>query len=575
MEKMSRNSCTLAVLLMIIGARCGEIDWDLAIAVENEIKLLDSNGSEINSQSQPFSSLKALVYDGIRDQFIVSDTDGNLKYDTIFTVRFNKETDTTVPIIRDLPGDIQGMSVDPLEDVLYWTDLANRTINYVNLNGNNYESNEYLRFNDKFPHAITVDVCNRYIYYTNPSAERPTIERMKLDKTGHEVLVSDTIMSPVGLTVSHKDQRLYWADSRIGAEAGRIESIALDGSDRKLVVERTAMVPFGLAVDDEAIYWTDTVNKALYKFPKSTNNPYAEPQKIAAFSGIPMGLASKHYMYHDDCRNLTAIIKEYQENQIAKNDGNRRGDSNCLNGFIVNGTFCQCQRGFVGKRCEMSLCDFDYCLNGHCYFSTAGKPVCNCRSGFFGARCEKSICDRYCLNEGKCETPPGGDGPKCSCIEGFFGDRCEHDERICDDYCDSKSKGGYSDKLEGLCRCNAISAGNNSMALKSVSQEKKDFLSKLDDPVVYLSFGLILSLIIIIALSIYIRHVKKIRPRIKKRIIVNKNVTPLTYRPQANTEQCEITIENCCNMNVCETPCFEPREDKKTLLKNMEGDDLY
>lgn len=39
--------------------------------------------------------------------------------------------------------------------------------------------------------------------------------------------------------------------------------------------------------------------------------------------------------------------------------------------------------------------------------------------------------------------------------------------------------------------------------------------------------------------------------RIRKRIIVNKNVTPLTCRP--NPQQCEITIENCCNMNVCET----------------------
>lgn len=40
--------------------------------------------------------------------------------------------------------------------------------------------------------------------------------------------------------------------------------------------------------------------------------------------------------------------------------------------------------------------------------------------------------------------------------------------------------------------------------------------------------------------------------RIKKRIIVNKNVTPLTARP----DQCEITIENCCNMNICETVSY-------------------
>lgn len=46
------------------------------------------------------------------------------------------------------------------------------------------------------------------------------------------------------------------------------------------------------------------------------------------------------------------------------------------------------------------------------------------------------------------------------------------------------------------------------------------------------------------------------RPRIKKRIVVNKSITPLTScRPpqQQQNQQCEITIENCCNMNICET----------------------
>lgn len=44
------------------------------------------------------------------------------------------------------------------------------------------------------------------------------------------------------------------------------------------------------------------------------------------------------------------------------------------------------------------------------------------------------------------------------------------------------------------------------------------------------------------------------RPRIKKRIVVNKSITPLTScRPPEQNQQCEITIENCCNMNICET----------------------
>lgn len=45
------------------------------------------------------------------------------------------------------------------------------------------------------------------------------------------------------------------------------------------------------------------------------------------------------------------------------------------------------------------------------------------------------------------------------------------------------------------------------------------------------------------------------RPRIKKRFIGSKTVTPtpLTNRPGPATDQCEINIENCCNMNICET----------------------
>lgn len=114
------------------------------------------------------------------------------------------------------------------------------------------------------------------------------------------------------------------------------------------------------------------------------------------------------------------------------------------------------------------------------------------------------------------------------------------------------------------------------------------------------------------------RFYKPARPRIKKTFVVRRQPaassdTPLTNRPIA-TEQCEITIENCCNMNYCDTvsinccytnyfinldiklfffyfyseqPCFDPKmvqqtlsrdtntkEDKKVLIHNME-DDLY
>lgn len=85
------------------------------------------------------------------------------------------------------------------------------------------------------------------------------------------------------------------------------------------------------------------------------------------------------------------------------------------------------------------------------------------------------------------------------------------------------------------------------------SNKKLTFIQKLEDPFfVTMAASFIFMLVIIVILLVIVCKMKK-RPRIKKRIIVNKNVTPLTYRPQPTSEQCEITIENCCNMNVCET----------------------
>lgn len=63
---------------------------------------------------------------------------------------------------------------------------------------------------------------------------------------------------------------------------------------------------------------------------------------------------------------------------------------------------------------------------------------------------------------------------------------------------------------------------------------------------------------VIAVLSYYVNKFRK-RPRIKKRFVVSKGgVTPLTSRPQLPDNQCEITIENCCNMNICETVSDQP-----------------
>ncbi|VEN33587.1 unnamed protein product [Callosobruchus maculatus] len=572
---MTVRLTTFLFLAFFVAGKCRALDWELALVLENQIKLLHSNGELMESRTHSFNSLKALAYDNVREQFIVSDMDAT--NDTIYTVQLTKETDTTVPIIKELPGDVQGLAVDPIDDILYWTDAINHTINYVHLNGTFYESKPLFVFDDeeKRPHSIVVDICKRYIYWTNPS-KKPTIERAKLDGTDRQVLVSTSIISPEGLAIDYKAQRLYWADSRIGSIAGRIESIGLDGEDRRVEVERNTMQPFGIAVDEEAIYWTDTNNKGLYKFLKDSDQHEAL-QKLLEFDKVPMGLVANNNIVKEmpDCTSLEKAIETHKRKNGNVDISNRMAEDgkevdSCLNDGELIGHYCKCKRGFMGKQCETSICH-NYCLTGNCYLSSIGKPVCRCDKEYDGDRCQRNKCDGYCLNGGECHTYSRSE-TICHCQTGFFGGRCEYNWELCQSYCSNQEV--LSEVLEIQCRCD-IHRNRTAAFLSADPQQEESILSKLNDPLFYLGALLSLSVLVILSLIVYIRTIYKRRPRIKKRIIVNKNVTPLTYRPQPTTEQCEITIENCCNMNVCETPCFEPREDRKKLLSSMAGDDLY
>lgn len=76
--------------------------------------------------------------------------------------------------------------------------------------------------------------------------------------------------------------------------------------------------------------------------------------------------------------------------------------------------------------------------------------------------------------------------------------------------------------------------------------------------IIALTAGVVLCLSLVLLIIHGVRRFyKPARPRIKKTFVVRRQPvsssdTPLTNRPLA-TEQCEITIENCCNMNYCDT----------------------
>ena len=67
-----------------------------------------------------------------------------------------------------------------------------------------------------------------------------------------------------------------------------------------------------------------------------------------------------------------------------------------------------------------------------------------------------------------------------------------------------------------------------------------------------LSLLIVLLILIIVAMLIKI-FCMKTNTKVRKRYLINKN----NKSSSRQTEHCEIEIENCCNMNICETVIFQ------------------
>lgn len=185
--------------------------------------------------------------------------------------------------------------------------------------------------------------------------------------------------------------------------------------------------------------------------------------------------------------------------------------------------------------------------NGRCTSSSSSPPTCKCPSAFTGTRCETEICPaNYCLNAGNCTVVDNK--PKCECPTKYLGDRCENrDIEACPII---KCPGALNIPT---CNCSNVEEmlDDNGHAYRSpvISSCKKH------TTYIILSVCITLSLLILLAIVVIIKRVyKPLRPRIKKKYVVHKSLEPLTSRP--TTESCEVIIEDCCNMNICETVSF-------------------
>ncbi|CAG9794022.1 unnamed protein product [Diatraea saccharalis] len=581
---MCKTQCLLAAISLTIGLVNA---WDIAITTGDQLEFY-SNQTKINSEGMRFRDLTALAYDAVHNMLLFVDRQNDNA--SIFSYHLATKKYQSLVRRRSFEN-IQGLAFDPVMSLLFWTDTNERSIFWISLkpgSKNELYGNLLIKMDDEMPRAIAVDSCRGYIYWTNTNITKPSIERARFDGTDRKVVVNTDLFMPVSIAVDQRTKRLYWADDKEGIHYS-IESSNLDGNDRKTVLSGTYHQPNTLTISKDSVYWVDWGFRSVWKLAKDASAD-VEPFELLKFSNeVPFGIVA-NYDISDQIEgsNDCAALQRLSQNKSAINDTfNIPRDIGlfCLHGVKLDGKLeCKCSPGYTGERCEVSVC-YNFCFQGDCTLSSEGQPMCRCQNGFSGIRCELDACKGYCLNNGVCSR--SRQNPTCQCGTDYEGSRCE----TLKVYTTTNTSVPVTSLLFSSFSCTEkVLATSQQLSENWKEGEVTQTVcnpewDSVRDPVIVV-LGILSGVLCIICTFLVTKVLQlKKRPRIKKRIIVNKNVTPMTARP----DQCEITIENCCNMNICETPCFEPRstirptlgdskpgkEEKKNLIANMEYPEEY
>ncbi|XP_046659833.1 protein cueball isoform X1 [Homalodisca vitripennis] len=580
--------------------------WDIAVAVGDQVEFLNATGGVVGELSEGMSEVRALAYNADLRTLYFSDeerSDGSIFQLTVPKNMSAKLQNVTVStVVSKQVHSVKGVAYDDRTGILYWSNGPGHSILWIQIGSTDepQAGQPLLKVEDQIPMGIAIDNCKRYLYWTN-CGKTASIERSLLDGSNRQTLTSEDLALPYAVVVDQTTDRIYWVDERPGAEF-RIESADLHGKDRRVLFSGSDHQPFALAVSAGQVFWADHIHTSVWRLPLDSPHSTSTklPVRAAAYHSSPKALVSAYsgVWTRERCNPVVQPVIKIIPATVTKTttDPNpvvlRENTSHpiCLNKglWIRDEGYCNCLPGYSGALCEVDEC-LDYCVQGVCHITNEERE-CVCTDGYSGPRCEVPVCHNYCVT-GTCSVDLRGQ-PQCHCKEGYSGDRCEVNFTQQQETDDS-----LQEVCLAFCKLWTQSSKENIQPFDVCSCPEMELISAQMTWDWYRDHVLLGLLAVCIGLSVLVVVLaKKVlvlrrRPRVKKRIIVNKSVTPLTSRP--SEPQCEITIENCCNMNICETPCFEPdfrqpqtphgkpsqnsKEEKKTLLGNMElpPDDLY
>lgn len=153
----------------------------------------------------------------------------------------------------------QGIVIDVVAGMMYWTEVSNRTLSRANLDGSNREVivGPTSRTEDA-PYGVALDSRGGKIYWTTQCC---TIQRANLNGMQLEHLVNATYSGGIALDV--QGGKMYWTSWMEGI----IWRADLDGGNQEEFLSSRGREPIGIALDTRArkVYWADVNRKSVLR----------------------------------------------------------------------------------------------------------------------------------------------------------------------------------------------------------------------------------------------------------------------------------------------------------------------
>ncbi|XP_054827904.1 nidogen-2 [Eublepharis macularius] len=201
---------------------------------------------------------------------------------------------------------VVGIDFDCREKMLYWTDVAGRTISRASLE-QGAEPEAVINTGLISPEGLTIDHLRRTMFWTDSGLDK--IESARLDGSERRVLFATDLVNPRAIAVDPIRGNLYWTDWN--REAPKIETSTVTGEHRRILINKDIGLPNGLTFDpfSKLICWADAGTKKLEcALPDGTGRRVIQDNLNYPFSLV--GYAN--HFYHTDWRRdgVIAVNKD-------------------------------------------------------------------------------------------------------------------------------------------------------------------------------------------------------------------------------------------------------------------------